>query len=91
MSSSIRTNLSMDETKSSSICDDIKDYPDIISRRSKILSSASQVEMSLKHIMEERANVPAGEAGCIEGLRKFSGADVLQTLVFGWLSHPMRV
>jgi hypothetical protein len=30
----IRTNLSKDEAKSSSICDDIKDHRDIISRRS---------------------------------------------------------
>src|SRR6266567_4087701 len=44
--------------------------------------------MSLKHIMEERANVLARETGCIERQRKFSGADLLQTLVFGWLSHP---
>jgi len=52
------------------------------------VSSVSQVEMSLKHIMEERANVLARETGCIERQRKFSGADLLQTLVFGWLSHP---
>ncbi|OLE33663.1 MAG: hypothetical protein AUG45_06635 [Ktedonobacter sp. 13_1_20CM_3_54_15] len=52
------------------------------------MSSVSQVEMSLKHIMEERANVLARETGCIERQRKFSGADLLQTLVFGWLSHP---
>ena len=53
-----------------------------------MVSSVSQVEMSLKHIMEERANVLARETGCIERQRKFSGADLLQTLVFGWLSHP---
>ena len=38
--------------------------------------------------MEERANVLARETGCIERQRKFSGADLLQTLIFGWLSHP---
>src|SRR5712692_7975777 len=52
------------------------------------MASLSQVECSLKHIMEERANVLARETGCIERQRKFSGADQLQTLVFGWLSHP---
>src|SRR5512135_2043956 len=52
------------------------------------MASLSQVECSLKHIMEERANVLARETGCIERQRKFSGADLLQTLVFGWLSHP---
>ena len=52
------------------------------------MASVSQVECSLKYIMEERANVLARETGCIERQRKFSGADLLQTLVFGWLSHP---
>jgi hypothetical protein len=52
------------------------------------MASLSQVECSLKHILEERANVLARETGCIERQRKFSGADLLQTLVFGWLSHP---
>ncbi len=52
------------------------------------MASLSQVERSLKHILEERANVLARETGCIERQRKFSGADLVQTLVFGWLSHP---
>src|SRR5690349_7116701 len=52
------------------------------------MMSVSQVEHRLKHILEERANVLARETGCIERQRKFSGADLLQTLVFGWLSHP---
>jgi hypothetical protein len=52
------------------------------------MASVSQVARSLKHILEERANVLARETGCIERQRKFSGADLLQTLVFGWLSHP---
>src|SRR5260370_39532837 len=52
------------------------------------MTSVSQVEYSLKHILEERANVLARETGCIERQRKFSGADLLQMLVFGWLSHP---
>ena len=52
------------------------------------MSSVSQVEVSLKYVLEERANVLARETGCIERQRKFSGADLLQTLVFGWLGHP---
>src|SRR3989440_13054358 len=52
------------------------------------MTSLSQVECSLKHMMEERANVLARETGCIERQRKFRGADLLQTLGFGWLSHP---
>lgn len=50
--------------------------------------SVSQVEYSLKHILEERADVLARETGCIKRQRKFSGADLLQMLVFGWLGHP---
>src|SRR5215472_12006421 len=65
-----------------------KDHPDIISRRSQDMTSLSQVEDSLKHIFEERANVLARETGCIQRQRKFSGADLLQTFVFSWLSHP---
>ena len=38
--------------------------------------------------MEERAQVLARETGCIQRERKFTGADLLQTLVFGWLAHP---
>ena len=52
------------------------------------MMSVTQVEQSLKHILEERANVLARETGCIKRQRKFSGADLVQTLVFGWLSHP---
>jgi hypothetical protein len=52
------------------------------------MANGAQVEQSLKHILEERANVLARETGCIERQRKFSGADLLQILVFGWLSHP---
>jgi hypothetical protein len=52
------------------------------------MMSVSQVEQSLKRILEERANTLARETGCIKRQRKLSGADLLQTLVFGWLSHP---
>jgi hypothetical protein len=52
------------------------------------MPSVLQIEQSLKQVLEDRANVLARETGCIERQRKFSGADLLQTLVFGWLSHP---
>ena len=52
------------------------------------MSSVTQVEEHLKEIMEERACVLARETGCIQRERKFSGADLVQTLVFGWLTHP---
>jgi len=38
--------------------------------------------------LEERAEVLAQETSCIVRQRKFSGADLVQTLVFGWQEHP---
>jgi hypothetical protein len=52
------------------------------------MPSVSQVEEGLKTVMEERACVLARQSGCIQRERAFSGADLLQTLVFGWLTHP---
>jgi len=53
------------------------------------VTKVAQVAMSLKYLLEERANVLVGETGlCIQRQRKFSGADRLRTLVFGWLAHP---
>src|SRR5260370_34078245 len=52
------------------------------------MEKVSQIELSLKQVLEERANVLARETGCIERQRKFSGADLVQTFVFGWLTHP---
>ncbi len=50
------------------------------SQKEKDMTSVSHVEQSLKHILEERANVLARETGCIQRERKFRGADLLQTL-----------
>ncbi len=52
------------------------------------MTSVSQVAESLKSVLEERANALARETGCIQRERKFSGADLLQTLVFGGPQHP---
>ena len=52
------------------------------------MEKVSQIEHALKQVLEERANVLARETGCIERQRKFSGADLVQTFVFGWLTHP---
>ena len=52
------------------------------------MANVSQIEHSLKQVLEERANVLARETGCMKRQRKFSGADLVQTLVFGWLTHP---
>ena len=52
------------------------------------MSSVPQVAENMKRILEERANELARETGCIQRVRKFSGADLLQTLAFGWQQHP---
>jgi hypothetical protein len=52
------------------------------------MKSVAQVEHCLNHMLEERATILARETGCIKRHRTFSGADLLQTLVFGWLGHP---
>jgi hypothetical protein len=52
------------------------------------MANVSQIEQCLKQVLEERANVLAREMGCIKRQRKWSGADLIQTLVFGWLTHP---
>src|SRR5271167_4187121 len=61
---------------------------DIVTERSLLMSSVAQVAENMKRILEERANELARETGCIQRERKFSGADLLQTLVFGWQQHP---
>jgi Transposase DDE domain len=52
------------------------------------MPSVSQIEEQLTYVMEERAQILARETGCVQRERKFTGADLLQTLVFGWLAHP---
>jgi hypothetical protein len=59
-----------------------------IARRSKTMTSVAQIGRCLKYILEERANVLARQTGCIKRHRKFSGADLAQMLVFGWLAQP---
>jgi hypothetical protein len=52
------------------------------------MPSVSQIEEQLTNVMEKRARILARETGCIQRERKFDGADLLQTFVFGWLAHP---
>jgi hypothetical protein len=47
-----------------------------------------QAAQSLKYILKERATILARETGYIKRQRKFSEADLLQTLALGWLGHP---
>src|SRR5437763_16247460 len=59
-----------------------------MSRRSLSMTSRAQVETAMNHILTQRAKVLAKETGAIQRVRKLTGADLLQTLVFGWMQHP---
>src|SRR5713226_5509663 len=61
---------------------------DIVSERSFPMTSVAYVSEQVKRILQERANELAKQTGCIQRKRKFSGAVLLQTLVFGWQQHP---
>ena len=52
------------------------------------MSSVSQVGKQLQWVLEERACELARETECVKRLRKFSGADLVQMLVFGFQQHP---
>jgi hypothetical protein len=52
------------------------------------MSSVSQVGEQMHRVLEERACMLARATGCVKRQRKFSGADVVQMLVFGFQQHP---
>ena len=52
------------------------------------MTSIAQVETAMNRILSERAKVLAKETGAIQRVRKLTGADLLHTLVFGWMQHP---
>src|SRR6266702_1876124 len=56
--------------------------------RSHLMSSVAYLSEQLFHLLEERADTVAKDTGCVQRTRKFSGASLLQTLVFGWQQHP---
>ena len=60
----------------------------MVSERSLIMSSVTQVGKQMQWVLEERACELARETGCVKRQRKFSGADLVQTLVFGFQQHP---
>src|SRR2546423_12164420 len=59
-----------------------------MSRRSLLSTSRAEGKPAMSNILTERANVLAKETGAIRRVRKFEGADLLQTLVFGWMQTP---
>src|SRR5215469_6490712 len=56
--------------------------------RTIAMTSVAYVGEHLKRILEAGANDLAKQTGCIQRVRKFTGADLVQTLVFGWQQHP---
>src|SRR5437588_5449317 len=50
--------------------------------------SVAYLSQQLYQLLEARAEEIARETGCVQRVRKFSGASLLQTLVFGWQQHP---
>src|SRR3989441_13250667 len=56
--------------------------------RSLMMSSVAYLSEQLYRVLVERADLVAKETGCVQRKRKFSGASLLQTLVFGWQQHP---
>ncbi len=52
------------------------------------MRSVTYVGEQLYRLLEERADQVARDTGCVQRRRKFSGASLLQTLVFGWQQHP---
>src|SRR3989440_13042344 len=53
-----------------------------------MMSSVAYLSEQLYRVLEERADAVARETGCVQRQRKFTGAALLQTLVFGWQQHP---
>lgn len=52
------------------------------------MTSVAYVEQQLQHVLESRAKELARETGCIMRQRKFDGATLVQTLLFGFQQHP---
>ena len=50
--------------------------------------SVTQLAEILRQILEEEANELAKETGFIQRERNITGADFVQTLIFGWLEEP---
>ncbi len=52
------------------------------------MTSIPQLSRTLRKLLFVEANQLAAQAGVIQRQRVFSGASLLQLLVFGWLKHP---
>ncbi len=52
------------------------------------MTSVPQIAEHMERILNEQANELAKQTDCIQRVRKFTGASLLQTLIFGWQQHP---
>lgn len=52
------------------------------------MTSIAQVEQTLETMLHTRANELARETGCVQRQRKFSGASLVQMLLFSWQQEP---
>jgi hypothetical protein len=52
------------------------------------MTSIPQLSRTIRKLLFVEANQLAAQAGVIQRQRMFSGASLLQLLVFGWLKHP---
>ena len=52
------------------------------------MSSVADMQKQFQFILEERSKQLARQTGCVKRERKFSGADLVQMLVFGFQQHP---
>src|SRR5206468_12120948 len=56
--------------------------------RSLPMLSVPMVSRHLQHLLTTTADAAGEETGCIQRTRRFRGATLCQTLVFGWLGAP---
>jgi hypothetical protein len=52
------------------------------------MASIPSVARALRAVLIDQAETCARAAGCVQRVRKFTGATLVQTLVFGFLGHP---
>jgi hypothetical protein len=50
--------------------------------------TVAKVAAAMQAVLTTTAETVARETGCVQRVRAFTGASLVQTLVFGWLAHP---
>lgn len=52
------------------------------------MRTIAEVAIALQSVLTETAEAAARATGCVQRVRKFCGATLVQTLVLGWLAQP---